>query len=85
MGATLCGPDGAGQIRAPSLAELALVKDGRNAGHSTPAAAEPICVSPAALPARPAGMEAATDKSLVSPTAKAVAPLVAQLSQRKTK
>jgi hypothetical protein len=36
-------------------------------------------------PARPVGMESVKDKSLVSPTAKAVASPVAQASQRKIK
>ena len=43
-------------------------------------------VTPAQTPpARPAGMESATDKSLVKPTAKAVASPVAQSSHRKIK
>ena len=47
------------------------------------ASAKPMCNSPAGPPARPAGMERAKDKSLVSPTAKVVAPSVAQSSQMK--
>jgi hypothetical protein len=50
----------------------------REAGFFTSVVVELVCPSRTALPARPAGMESATDKSLVDPTAKAVAPLVAQ-------
>jgi excisionase family DNA binding protein len=54
-------------------------------GAFTPAPAKPMCTSPAAPPARSAGMEAVREKSLVCPTAKVVAPPVAQSSQRKRK
>ena len=43
----------------------------------TSGSAKPMCQSPATLPARPAGMESPKDKSLVGPTAKAVASPVA--------
>jgi excisionase family DNA binding protein len=45
--------------------------------------AMPMCSSPANPPVRPKGMETAMDKSLVSPTAKVVAPPVAQSSLRR--
>jgi transcriptional regulator with XRE-family HTH domain len=41
----------------------------------TSAAAKPVCCVMAAPPARPAGMETAKDRSLVSPAAKVVASL----------
>jgi DNA-binding XRE family transcriptional regulator len=49
------------------------------------APARPMCNQPATPPARPAGRETVTDKSLVVPTAKAVASPVAQASHRKIK
>jgi excisionase family DNA binding protein len=54
-----------------------------NPSARAPVLAKPECNPPATLPARPARMEPARDKSLVGPTAKAVAPPVAQSSQRK--
>ncbi len=51
----------------------------------TSASVKPLCLSKIASSARPVEPEAAKDKSLVSPTAKAVASPVAQSSQRKTK
>jgi DNA-binding XRE family transcriptional regulator len=48
------------------------------------ALAKPLRTSEAALSARPAEPETIKDKSLVGPTAKAVASPVAQSSQRKT-
>jgi len=50
----------------------------RQAVHRTAATAKPGCVSVATLPACPAGSESPRDKSLVVPTAKAVASPVAQ-------
>ena len=48
------------------------------ARHEMPSvAAELMCGLLAALPVRPTEMEVSKDKSLVNPTAKAVAPLVA--------
>jgi excisionase family DNA binding protein len=44
----------------------------------TPAPAKPLCNSPATLSARPAGQVVIKGKSLVNPTAKAVASPVAQ-------
>ena len=51
----------------------------------TPAAAKLSCNQPATPPARPAVPVVIKDKSLVNPTAKAVASPVAQSSQRKNK
>lgn len=51
----------------------------------TPAPAKPVCNSPATPAARPAGLETVKDKSLVVPTAKAVASPVALASRRKIK
>jgi excisionase family DNA binding protein len=50
-----------------------------------PAPAKPLCNPPATLSARPAGQVVTPDKSLPIATAKAVAPPVAQSSQRKSK
>src|SRR5664280_2496604 len=47
--------------------------------------AKPMCNQTATPPARPAGLETATDKSLVKPTAKVVASPVALASQRKSR
>jgi len=44
-------------------------------GTFTPAVAKPVCAVVATPPARPAGMEKITDKSLVNPMAKVVASL----------
>jgi excisionase family DNA binding protein len=55
----------------------------QNPAAITPAPAKPVCNSPATLPTRPAVQVVIKDKSLVSPTAKAVASPVAQTSQRK--
>lgn len=48
-----------------------------------PAAAKPLCHSPATPSARPAGLVSVRDKSPVGPAAKAVASSVALGSQRK--